>query len=118
MTSGPNSGWPGLAPLRIRGGLFVGAPNPQQAGLAEIRPEELQYFGKLLERGVDEAALAPEEAKERAIMKLLLRIKAGMGAGLHPQFGAPEWRGVLALELSGRTSPPPAAATAQPDFAR
>ena len=48
----------------------------------------------------------------------LLRVKAGMGAGLHPQFGAPEWRGVLALELSGRTSPPPTAATAQPDFAR
>jgi hypothetical protein len=62
-------------------GEGVAGPESRAAGgdgdLPSIRPEELQYFGKLLERGVDEAALAPEEAKERAIMKLLLRIKAG-----------------------------------------
>ena len=30
-----------------------------------------------------------------------LRIKAGLGAGLNPEFGAPRWRAVLGLELVG-----------------
>jgi hypothetical protein len=31
-----------------------------------------------------------------------VRLKAGIGAGLHPQFGAPEWRAVFAVEMFGR----------------
>lgn len=41
-----------------------------------IKPEDQQYFGKLLE-DVDEDQLPPEEMKERKIMKLLLKIKNG-----------------------------------------
>lgn len=36
----------------------------------------LQIFGKLMEQ-VDEAELSAEEAKERKIMKLLLKVKNG-----------------------------------------
>jgi hypothetical protein len=28
-----------------------------------------------------------------------LRVKLGVGGGVHPQFGAPQWRLVLALEV-------------------
>jgi splicing factor 3B subunit 1 len=45
--------------------------------LPAIRPEELQYFGKLLERDVVEEELSLEEQKERQIMRLLLKIKGG-----------------------------------------
>ena len=31
-----------------------------------------------------------------------LRIKAGAGGGIHPEFGAPEWRAVVAVETYGR----------------
>lgn len=41
-----------------------------------IKPEDQQYFGKLLEE-IDEEELPPEELKERKIMKLLLKIKNG-----------------------------------------
>lgn len=39
-----------------------------------MKPEDAQYFDKLLV-DVDEDALSPEELKERKIMKLLLKIK-------------------------------------------
>lgn len=44
--------------------------------IALTKPEDHQFFGKLLEN-VDEDQLAPEEAKERRIMKLLLKVKNG-----------------------------------------
>jgi splicing factor 3B subunit 1 len=45
--------------------------------LPPIRPEEIQYFGKLLEKNVDEDSLSTEEQKERTIMLMLLKIKNG-----------------------------------------
>uniref|UniRef100_A0A7S0WT61 TOG domain-containing protein n=1 Tax=Chlamydomonas leiostraca TaxID=1034604 RepID=A0A7S0WT61_9CHLO len=45
-------------------------------GLPEMKPEDMQYFAKLLQ-DVDEAELSIEEAKERKIMKLLLKVKNG-----------------------------------------
>lgn len=44
--------------------------------LAIMKPEDAQYFDKLLV-DVDEDSLSPEEQKERKIMKLLLKIKNG-----------------------------------------
>jgi len=41
-----------------------------------IKPEDYQYFGKLLDE-VDEDSLAADEFKEREIMELLLKIKNG-----------------------------------------
>jgi splicing factor 3B subunit 1 len=45
-------------------------------GLPDMKPEDQQYFGKLLQ-DVDESELSLEEAKERKIMKLLLKVKNG-----------------------------------------
>ncbi|KAG2427813.1 hypothetical protein HXX76_012137 [Chlamydomonas incerta] len=45
-------------------------------GLPEMKPEDMQFFSKLLQ-DVDEAELSAEEAKERKIMKLLLKVKNG-----------------------------------------
>ena len=41
-----------------------------------MKPDDVQYFDKLLV-DVDEENLPPEEAKERKIMKMLLKIKNG-----------------------------------------
>lgn len=49
---------------------------PELEGLPDMKPEDMQYFGKLLKE-VDEAELSVEEAKERKIMKLLLKVKNG-----------------------------------------
>ncbi|KAL5278450.1 SF3B1 family protein [Megaselia abdita] len=49
---------------------------PKGQNLPFMKPEDAQYFDKLLV-DVDEDALSPEEAKERKIMKLLLTIKNG-----------------------------------------
>ncbi|CAH2990692.1 unnamed protein product [Chilo suppressalis] len=52
---------------------------PQPKGAQQLpfmKPEDAQYFDKLLV-DVDEDALSPEELKERKIMKLLLKIKNG-----------------------------------------
>jgi hypothetical protein len=35
-----------------------------------------------------------------------VRIKLGVGAGIHPQFGAPEWRAVVAFEILGELQAP------------
>ena len=43
-----------------------------------MKPEDLQFFAKLLE-DVDEHKISLEEAKERKVMRLLLRIKNGTG---------------------------------------
>jgi len=49
---------------------------PKGGNLPFLKPEDTQYFDKLLV-DVDEDALSPEELKERTIMKLLLKIKNG-----------------------------------------
>ena len=41
-----------------------------------MKPDDMQYFDKLLQ-DVDEESLTPDEQKERKIMKLLLKIKNG-----------------------------------------
>ncbi|MEW5298864.1 MAG: hypothetical protein WDW36_001940 [Sanguina aurantia] len=45
-------------------------------GMPELKPEDMQYFSKLLQ-DVDEAELSADDAKERRIMKLLLKVKNG-----------------------------------------
>ena len=42
-------------------------------GLPDMKPEDYQYFGKLL-KDLDEADLSAEDAKERKIMRLLLKV--------------------------------------------
>merc|ERR1719412_39339 len=49
---------------------------PKDQNLPFLKPEDAQYFDKLLV-DVDEDQLSPEELKERTIMKLLLKIKNG-----------------------------------------
>jgi len=53
------------------GGEAAGA-----GALPYIKPEDMQYFGRLME-DAEESALTKEEVKERAIMALLLKIKSG-----------------------------------------
>jgi len=45
-------------------------------GLPDMKPEDMQYFGKLLDQKED-SELSTEEARERKIMRLLLKIKNG-----------------------------------------
>nr|CAG4638228.1 EOG090X00GC [Cyclestheria hislopi] len=49
---------------------------PKGGNLPFLKPEDAQYFDKLLV-DVDEESLSPEELKERKIMTLLLKIKNG-----------------------------------------
>ncbi|XP_046919406.2 splicing factor 3b subunit 1 isoform X1 [Dermatophagoides farinae] len=49
---------------------------PKGQNLPTLKPDDLQYFDKLLTE-VDEETLSPDEQKERKIMKLLLKIKNG-----------------------------------------
>ncbi|CAK9292846.1 unnamed protein product [Gordionus sp. m RMFG-2023] len=49
---------------------------PKDVELPLLKPEDSQYFDKLL-IDIDEDSLNPEEAKERKIMKFLLKIKNG-----------------------------------------
>lgn len=48
----------------------------QAGSLPYIKPEDMQYFGRLMEK-VEENKLSKEEVKEREIMALLLKIKSG-----------------------------------------
>mmetsp|Transcript_7474 Transcript_7474/g.12384 ORF Transcript_7474/g.12384 Transcript_7474/m.12384 type:complete len:933 (+) Transcript_7474:2-2800(+) len=61
-------------PLREEYGVPAGPG--ELNGMPFIKPEDYGYFGKLMD-DVDEEELSPEEAKERKIMKLLLKIKNG-----------------------------------------
>merc|ERR1719447_1439891 len=54
----------------------AGDVQPKGQNLPFLKPEDAQYFDKLLV-DVDEETLSPEEQKERKIMKLLLKIKNG-----------------------------------------
>ncbi|EQC25463.1 splicing factor 3B subunit 1 [Saprolegnia diclina VS20] len=49
---------------------------PSGGDMPFIKPEDYQYFGKLMEE-VDDEALDAETVKERKIMRLLLKIKNG-----------------------------------------
>lgn len=49
---------------------------PKGIDLPPLKPEDVQYFDKLL-ADVDPQSLTPEEQKERTIMELLLKIKNG-----------------------------------------
>ncbi|GBG61498.1 hypothetical protein CBR_g21841 [Chara braunii] len=51
-------------------------PKEPPGGLPFLKPEDYQYFGSLLNEKEDEE-MSPEEAKERKIMKLLLKVKNG-----------------------------------------
>jgi splicing factor 3B subunit 1 len=51
-------------------------PTPSESAMPFIKPEDYQYFGKLLD-DIDEEDLPAEEMKERKVMKLLLKIKSG-----------------------------------------
>ncbi|CAN8020924.1 unnamed protein product [Ixodes persulcatus] len=75
---GGTTGMPGGGP-----GFFFQKEEPvkmadsqPKGNLPPLKPEDLQYFDKLLAE-VDEELLSPEEQKERKIMKLLLKIKNG-----------------------------------------
>ena len=60
-----------------RQGIAALIPDYQpQGNLPLMKPDDLQYFNKLLD-DVDEDTLPLEEQKERKIMKLLLKIKNG-----------------------------------------
>ncbi len=59
--------------------------------LPSLKPEDMQFFGKLVDEK-DDDDLSPEEARDRKIMKLILKIKNG----------APPTRKVAMRQLSDR----------------
>jgi len=61
-------------PLRDEHGLMAGQGG--DAELPAIKPEDYQYFSRLME-DVDEDHLSADEARELKIMRLLLKIKNG-----------------------------------------
>jgi splicing factor 3B subunit 1 len=63
-------------PDRLGTASLLPDTQPKGADLPLMKPDDLQYFNKLLE-DIDEEGLPPEERKERTIMKLLLKIKNG-----------------------------------------
>lgn len=77
-TPTPMGATPGFAmqatPARDEYGVAPATPSGD--GIPFIKPEDYQYFGKLME-DVDEDGMDPEMAKERKIMRLLLKIKNG-----------------------------------------
>ena len=60
----------------------------------------LRSFFKSTTTGVE--ALLTGRIEQTSDDASKLRLKVGVGAGLHPEFGAPAWRGVVSLELSDR----------------
>ncbi|KAJ6446175.1 splicing factor 3B subunit 1 [Purpureocillium lavendulum] len=73
----PASGFMMQDPDQVRLG---GAPMPAEiSGVGDLqflKPEDMNYFGKLND-GADETSMSVDELKERKIMKLLLKIKNG-----------------------------------------
>merc|ERR1719311_1420436 len=61
------------------GGAAVELPTVLGDNPPDLKPEDVQYFGKLA-TAVEEADLSAEEAKERHIMRLLLKVKNGTAA--------------------------------------
>lgn len=76
-TPTPQGGTPGFTmqatPARDS---YAIPPTPSESSMPFIKPEDFQYFGKLLD-DIDEEDLPSEEMKQRKIMKLLLKIKNG-----------------------------------------
>lgn len=74
-----------MAPTPDRSAYGIPELPGEQAGLGAdassilpfIKPDEMQFFGHLLDKNVDEESLTTEERKERSIAQLLLRIKNG-----------------------------------------
>jgi splicing factor 3B subunit 1 len=65
--------------IRAAYGVPLGAPADETGipgSLPSIKPDDMQYFGRLLEKA-DEDKLSKGESKERQIMMLLLKIKSG-----------------------------------------
>uniref|UniRef100_M4BK12 Hint domain-containing protein n=1 Tax=Hyaloperonospora arabidopsidis (strain Emoy2) TaxID=559515 RepID=M4BK12_HYAAE len=80
-TPTPMGQTPGFAmqatPAREDYGVPIGTPSGGDgSSMPFIKPEDYQYFGKLMDE-VNEEELDPEAARERKIMRLLLRIKNG-----------------------------------------
>ena len=65
----------GATPQRGAYGVELGAADGDPS-MPSIKAEDMQYFGKLMEEA-DEETMSSEEAKERMIMRLLLKIKSG-----------------------------------------
>uniref|UniRef100_A0A0E0CKH7 Uncharacterized protein n=1 Tax=Oryza meridionalis TaxID=40149 RepID=A0A0E0CKH7_9ORYZ len=63
-------------PEENRGHQFD-VPKELPGGLPQMKPEDYQYFGTLLNEGEEEERLSPEEHKERKILKLLFKVKNG-----------------------------------------
>lgn len=86
-------------------GLAGGIRRPLFDGSILLGPE---IFGATAFRGFFGADTTAAEALLSATFERPgqdatgLRIKLGVGAGLHPRFGAPEWRAVIGVELLGR----------------
>ena len=104
MLPGPDDGYivleppPGYVPIRTPARKLMHTPLPEgtplyllpeedreqtfdvplsaPGDLPDLKPEDQQFFGKLLQE-VDEGTLTVEEAKERKIMRLLLKVKNG-----------------------------------------
>ena len=65
--------------IREAYGVPLTAPSDETgvaSSLPHIKPDDMQYFGRLMEEA-DEDKMTKEEAKERQIMTLLLKIKNG-----------------------------------------
>jgi splicing factor 3B subunit 1 len=77
-TPTPQQGTPGFSILPTPARDSYGIPaTPSETALPFIKPEDYQYFGKLLDDSLDEENLPEEDQKERKIMRLLLKIKNG-----------------------------------------
>jgi splicing factor 3B subunit 1 len=57
--------------------LRAAIPAELGEGLPDLKPEDVQHFGKLLQKNVVESELSAEEQTERRVLKLLLKIKNG-----------------------------------------
>jgi splicing factor 3B subunit 1 len=76
-TPTPMGQTPGFNIMQTPAADSYGIPaTTSETSMPFIKPEDYQYFGKLLDES-DEAELEVEEMKERKILKLLLKIKNG-----------------------------------------
>ncbi|CAE7315162.1 Sf3b1, partial [Symbiodinium microadriaticum] len=77
-TPTPMGQTPGFSIQQTPARESYGVPaTPSESAMPFVKPEDYQYFGKLLDEAIDEEDLPPEEMKERKVMKLLLKIKNG-----------------------------------------
>jgi hypothetical protein len=88
-------------------GFAAGARLPLGPRLLVIGPE---VFGATAARGLLAADTTAVEGLLTARYEGIdptspIRLRIGIGAGIHPRFGAPEWRGVLGVEVGGHLTP-------------